>query len=303
VQSDTEFTARLLAAMDLLPAEVSDLSALLIRLGPRSLTEHIDEAGYDRDLGDYLRSNIDCDRLRYWQNACTRMLTDIPDAIAVSVISEDYPVNLFKCHDLPPVLFVRGNLCKEDAMGVAIIGSRKASTSELRAANDLARAAAEARLTVVSGLATGVDTIAHQKTLSVGGRTIAVLGCGLDRLSHNIELSDEIAKNGAVLTPYRPGAPATRSSLISRNAVISGLSIVSIVVAAGPQSGSISEAEAAMRQGRKVLLWAPSLERYRWARSFVSANAKAEFFDRPGDMIEFIRREVDSMSRDHETGR
>lgn len=296
VQPDTEFTARLLAAMDLLPAEGSDLSALLLRIGIRGLTEPVDDVGYDADLANYLRKNIGRDRLQFWRHALACMLAEVPDAAATSVVDKNYPANLLNCFDLPPLLFLRGNVSPDDALSVAIVGSRKASASELQAAAELARIAGEANITVVSGLANGVDTRAHQSTLATGGRTFAVIGCGLDRLTHNLELSNQVCRGGAVLTPYRPGAPTTRSSLIARNAVISGLSLVSVIVAADPQSGSLSEAEAAIRQGRKVLLWAPSLKRQRWAQAFVDTSPRVAFLEDSADLINLIDQEATVMS-------
>lgn len=296
MQADSELTTRLLAAIDLLPAEGSDLSALLLAAGTRGLTEPVDDARYEADLADYLRKNIGQDRLQFWRGALDQMLAEVPDATATSVVNKSYPPNLLRCFDLPPILFVRGHVSPGDAVSVAIVGSRRASASDLQAATDLARVAAEADIAVVSGLATGVDTSAHQSTLSAGGRTLAVIGCGLDRLTHNLGLSNRICRSGAVLTPYRPGAPATRSSFVARNAVISGLSLVSVIVAASPQSGSFSEAEAAVRQGRKVLLWAPSLERHRWAQSFVSSNPSVAFFEDPADLISLVSQEAQIMS-------
>jgi DNA processing protein len=303
MHDDTELTARLLAAIDLLPADGSDLSVLLLTAGVRGLTEPVNQVGYDADLANYLRNNIDHDRLQFWHSALTSMYSDVPDATVISVIDKDYPANLLDCFDLPPVLFVRGNFSSADNWSVAIVGSRDASDSELEAADNLARAAAEANIPVVSGLATGVDTSAHESALSAGGRTLAVIGCGLDRLEHNLGLSDQISRSGAVLTPYRPGAPTTRSSLVARNAVISGLSLVSVLVAAGPQSGSFSEAEAAIRQGRKVLLWAPSLEAHRWAQMFVDSNPNAAFFEDPAELVEVMRQSSEAGGKDHEPAR
>jgi DNA protecting protein DprA len=295
MHSATDFAVRLLAAMDLLPAEGSDLSALLLAGGAQALTEATPQVGYDAKLARYLRENISHDRLQFWSRELTRMLTQKPDATVTSVIGKAYPTNLLACFDRPPVLFARGNVSLDDALSVAIIGSRKASESELKAAADLAIAAGEANITVVSGLSPGIDTTAHESTLHAGGRTFAVIGCGLDRLTHNLELSDQICRRGAVLTPYRPGAPTTRSSLVARNAVISGLSLISIVVAANPKSGSLSEAEAAIRQDRKVLLWAPSLEPQGWARKFVDCNNGVAFFDDAAELVRLTHKEFEVM--------
>jgi DNA processing protein len=297
VEVDIELTAQLLAAMDLLPAEKNDLSALLIKLGPRGLTEPVEVTSYATGLAKYLRDNVDDCRIKFWLRELVRMSLEIPDASAISVIDNTYPSNLLDCFDLPPILFFRGTVSSDDNSSIAIVGSRKASSFELRTAAKLARIAGEANITVVSGLAAGVDEQAHQGALHVGGRTLAIIGCGLDRLAGNLELSSRICRNGAVLTPYRPGSPTTRSSLVARNAVISGLSLVSVVVAAGPQSGSFSEAEAAVRQGRRVLFWAPSLEGQPWARIFVESNPRVSFFDDPTEIVKLTSREAETMNR------
>lgn len=293
----TDLTVRLLAAMDLLPAEGSDLSALLLEGGAEALTEPTHHVGYDAKLATYLCENINYDRLQFWSRELTRISLEMPDATVTSVIGKAYPANLLSCYDLPPVLFFRGSISSDDALSVAIVGSRKASEPELKAAADLAVAAGEAHISVVSGLATGIDTIAHKSTLEAGGRTLAVIGCGLDRLTHNLELSTQIRGSGALLTPYRPGAPTTRSSLVARNSVISGLSLISIVVAASPRSGSLAEAEAAIRQDRKVLFWAPSLEPQGWARKFVDCNHGATFFDDVAEPVRLAYEKFEVMKR------
>jgi DNA processing protein len=295
MQLATDRMTRLLAAMDLLPAEGSDLSALLLKIGAEALFEPTDQIGYDAKLAEYLRENISHDRIQFWARELARLSIQVPDATVTSVVGESYPKNLLSCFDLPPVLFIRGSVSPDDAVSIAIVGSRKASESELKAAADLASAAREGNITVVSGLAAGIDTKAHQGALRLGGRTIAVIGCGLDRLTHNLELADKICKNGAVLTPYRPGAPTTRSSLVARNAIISGLAAISIIVAADPKSGSLSEAEAAIRQGRKVLFWAPSLESQSWAWRFADCNPNVAFLDSAVDLVGLTYREVELM--------
>nr|MBI2905511.1 DNA-protecting protein DprA [Chloroflexota bacterium] len=157
--------------------------------------------------------------------------------------------------DAPMVLFVRGAIKKEDAQAVAIVGTREPSQRALEAATTLGRELAARGLTVVSGLALGVDTAAHRGAIdSDGGRTLAVLGSGI-RFIHpkeNTELAEEIVSNGALLSELHPNTPPRGPQLMARDRIISGLSRAVIVVEAGEKSGSLDTAARAKKQGRAV---------------------------------------------------
>ncbi|MGN0571065.1 MAG: DNA-processing protein DprA [Candidatus Fimenecus sp.] len=166
-----------------------------------------------------------------------------------------YPQGLRELRNFPPVLFLQGDkevLLRE--VKLAIVGTRKATNYSLRVAAALAQALSAAGVTVVSGGALGIDSAAHTGALRAGGKTIAVLGCGLgtDYLRENAALRREISENGALLTEFLPFSPASRTTFPLRNRIISALSLGTVVVEAGERSGSLITARYAMEQGRDV---------------------------------------------------
>lgn len=177
------------------------------------------------------------------------------EGIRVIEFSEpDYPDNLKSLIDSPPVLFVKGELQPRDALAIAVVGTRKASNAGLSASRWLAREMAKAGLTVVSGLARGVDAAAHWGALEAGGRTIAVLGCGVDVVypPEHVRLKAEIEKQGAVVSEFPPGTPPYAWNFPARNRIISGLSLGVVVAEAGEKSGALITADFALEQGREV---------------------------------------------------
>lgn len=164
-----------------------------------------------------------------------------------------YPELLRHIPDPPPLLYLYGHL-EPDAAHIAIVGSRKATAYGRTSARQLARQLAEQGMVVVSGMARGIDTAAHQGALEASGRTVAVLGSGLKRIypAENRTLFDHIAKNGAVLSEYALDAEPEAHHFPQRNRVISGLSLGTIVVEAAQRSGSLITARLAAEQGREV---------------------------------------------------
>jgi len=165
-----------------------------------------------------------------------------------------YPQLLIQTTDAPLVLFCRGGLAPEDARAVAIVGTRSATPYGVRMARNLAAGLAERGVTVVSGMARGVDTEAHRAALEAGGRTIAILGSGLDIVypAENKSLARAIADRGAVLTEFSLGTRPLGSNFPRRNRVISGIAHGVVVVEAAARSGSLITARAALDQGREV---------------------------------------------------
>ena len=191
-------------------------------------------------------------------------LDDLDDEIAnlsdgdIGLITWDdaeYPVNLRRVDDAPPVLFVRGDLIASDENAVAIVGTREPSPRSAEFARSLARSLAERGVTIVSGLASGADTAAHQGALeATGGRTLGVLGSGV-RFIHpreNAELAESMVGRGALISEFHPNTPPSGPNLMARDRVVSGLSRAVIVVEAGLKSGSLDTAAKARRQGRAV---------------------------------------------------
>jgi DNA processing protein len=165
-----------------------------------------------------------------------------------------YPRLLRQLDDAPPVLFVKGEITEADAWAVAIVGTRRASAYGRQAAEMLASDLARSHITVVSGMARGIDAIAHQAALTGGGRTLAVLGCGVDVVypPEHRRLAQEIAESGALVSDYALGTPPDAANFPPRNRIISGLSLGVVVIEADERSGALITTEFAAEQGRDV---------------------------------------------------
>jgi DNA processing protein len=165
-----------------------------------------------------------------------------------------YPSCLLEIPDPPPLLYCRGELMPRDGMAIAIVGSRRCTPYGLRQAERLAQSLARVGLTVVSGLARGIDAAAHHGALKAGGRTIAVLANGLASVypPEHEELAVDIAESGALLSEMPMGQVPMAQLFTQRNRIISGLCLGVIVVEATPRSGSLSTARHAMEQNREV---------------------------------------------------
>ena len=154
----------------------------------------------------------------------------------------------------PPTLWVSGTLLPTDSLAVAIVGARRATSYGVDVAERLAGELAMRGVTIVSGLARGIDTAAHRGALAAGGRTIAVFGTGIDRRypPENRALADEIAAHGALVSQFEPGTPPLTWNFPTRNRTIAGLSLGVVVVEAAERSGALSTASAAGDFGREV---------------------------------------------------
>src|SRR5688572_25773151 len=166
-----------------------------------------------------------------------------------------FPAALAVLSDLPPVLWYRGHLSVTETPAIAIVGSRSASAVAIETASKLSADVGAAGITVVSGLARGVDSAAHRGALRTG-RTIAVLGSGLDHVypSEHVPLAQEIARAGLVVSEFAPTAPPLPHHFPMRNRLISGLSLATVVIEASEKSGSLITASCALDQGREVMV-------------------------------------------------
>ena len=166
-----------------------------------------------------------------------------------------YPTALAAIHDPPPQLWVRGQPDVLRAPTVAIVGSRTASPYALEVSRRLGADLARRNVTVVSGMARGVDSAAHRGALEGGGTTVAVFGCGVDVIypPEHRALAERICEHGAIVSEFRPGTPPLKSHFPRRNRIISGLSLAVVVVEAAEGSGSLITADFALEQGRAVL--------------------------------------------------
>lgn len=169
-------------------------------------------------------------------------------------MDEAYPQRLKEIEQPPPVLFLRGEITPEDTWAVAIVGTRKVTSYGRQITEEISTYLAANGVTIVSGLARGVDAIAHNAALKAGGRSLAVLGSGVDRIypPENRALAEKMVEHGAVLSDYTPGTPPEASNFPPRNRIISGLSMAVIVIEAGETSGALITAEFAAEQGREI---------------------------------------------------
>jgi len=175
--------------------------------------------------------------------------------ISVLTWADDaYPRLLREIDQPPPVIYVRGSIAEQDETSVAIVGTRRMSVYGRQVSEELGAFLGSHGVTVVSGLARGVDRIAHEAAMKAGGRTIAVLGSGVDRIypPEHRGLSEHIMQQGAVISDYAPGTPPESINFPPRNRIISGLSLATVVIEASEESGALITANFAANQGREV---------------------------------------------------
>lgn len=184
--------------------------------------------------------------LQSWANAGIRCCT---------YWDPDYPAPLREIPEFPPILFAHGEL-RTDDVGVSVIGSRSASDQGIAQARNIASLLVDAGITVVSGLAAGIDTAAHTGAFAAGGRTVAVLGTGIRRHypAKNRFLQDEIAARGLLISQFWPDAPPSRTSFPARNATMSGYGRATIIVEAREHSGARIQARVGLAHGRPLVL-------------------------------------------------
>ncbi|MFH0826379.1 MAG: DNA-processing protein DprA, partial [Candidatus Omnitrophota bacterium] len=172
----------------------------------------------------------------------------------VTLEDKDYPANLKHIPDPPIVLYIKGSIQREDRLAIGIVGSRRATFYGLTQAERFASELSERGLTIVSGLARGIDTCAHKGALKRGGRTLAVMGSGFRHIypEENIGLAEDISKSGAVISEFSFDTPPLKENFPCRNRVISGLSLGVLVAEAAQTSGALITADFALEQGREV---------------------------------------------------
>jgi len=177
------------------------------------------------------------------------------DARRVTREAVEFPAQLRAIPLSPPEIYVRGELAAEDALAVAVVGARDATPYGLEVAGRLAEELAARGVTVVSGLARGIDSAAHRGALRAGGRTVAVLGSGIDVVypPENRRLAAQIEGRGAVVSQFAPGTPPLAQNFPARNRVIAGLALGVVVVEATERSGSLITAALAAELGREVM--------------------------------------------------
>lgn len=176
------------------------------------------------------------------------------DISVVTILDQDYPNALREIADPPPILYLKGSLHNDDKLAISIVGSRKASYYGKQMAEKFTRSLAQMGFTIVSGMARGIDTVAHQTAVKEGARTIAFLGSGIDVIypKENRHLLQNIIKNGAVVSEFPLGTKPLATNFPQRNRLISGLSIGTVVIEATLKSGTFTTVKWALEQGKEV---------------------------------------------------
>lgn len=211
----------------------------------------------------------------------------------VTVLDAQYPVWLRGVHQMPPLLFTQGAL-RADECGVSVVGSRAATARGRSIAAHVAEGLVERGISVISGLADGIDGAAHEATLRAGGRPIGVIGTGIRRVypaSHR-DLHEQVAAAGALVSQFWPDAPPTKQSFPMRNATMSGLGRASVIVEAGERSGTRIQARVAVEHGRPVILTDAVVKATSWGQAMAHrpgvyvAGSTAEVMDLVADLLD-----------------
>ncbi len=211
----------------------------------------------ERALAEVVRPTLARQIMQYTEVVDVKDQERRMDACGATLLTLDdtaYPWRLGEIYDPPLALFVRGTLLPEDEHAVAMVGTRRPTPYGIRMAEKLARELATRGITVVSGLASGIDAAAHRGALEAGGRTIAVLGNGVDVVypRENRELTDQIIAGGCIISQFPMGYQPNKGHFPRRNRVISGMTLGTVVVQAPRDSGALITAHAAVEQGREV---------------------------------------------------
>jgi DNA processing protein len=218
----------------------------------------------------------------------------------VSILDEDYPARLRGIHQAPPVIFTLGTVLADDP-AVSVVGSRQASAQGLAMAAQVARELTARKITVVSGLARGIDTAALRAALDAGGRAVAVIGTGIGRTypPENRALQQEVARRGLVLSQFWPDAPPQKHTFLMRNATMSGYGLATVVVEAGERSGARAQARMAVEHGRQVILTDQVVVRNEWAQALLGRPGVhvASSVDRVLETVEQVAAMWDELRR------
>jgi len=208
-----------------------------------------------------------------------------------------YPQNLLNIYDRPPYIYVLGSLNSDD-INIAIVGSRMASTYGKYTTEKISRELALKGITVVSGMARGIDSAAHRGAITAHGRTVAILGSGLDVIypPENEKLFADIIQNGAVISEFPPGTPPRSTNFPARNRIISGMSFGVVIVEAGEKSGSLITARLALEQGREVFAVPGSIDSAgsRGTNKLIKQGAK--LIENTDDILEEIIPQIERTS-------
>lgn len=232
---------------------------------------------------------------RDWEKADREVDLALSSGVSILKYTDPlYPKSLLNIYDFPPLLYVRGDL-RESDICVAVVGSRAASSYGRYVTDRLCRDLAFNGVTIVSGLARGIDAAAHRAALTAKGRTIAVLGCGIDVIypGENRELYAGIPKSGAIVTEFPFGTPPNAHNFPARNRIISGLSLGVVIIEATEKSGSLITARTALDQGREVFAVPGIIDAPGSRGTHMLLKQGAKLVENANDILEEIAPQVD----------
>jgi DNA processing protein len=242
------------------------------------------------DMGDAIADLFDqvewdevernAEQIQRWGASGVRLLT---------VLDEAYPINLREIYNRPPFLFVRGDLLPTDSRAIAVVGTRQASEQGRSQARQLAVDLSDRGVTVLSGLALGIDAAAHEGALDAGGRTVAVLGTGINRVyppAHR-DLASRILQHGAQVSQFWPDAPPTQSTFPMRNVVTSGIALGTVVVEASGKSGARLQARLCLDHGKRLFLVRSLVMHEEWAQRYAERPG-ATVVESVDDVVEVV---------------
>ena len=287
--------AALLALTETSPRPWHEVAGLVEGLGSASAVVDGSSAVVDEGENELLRALTErttVDMVARWGEVIEATLDRIPGSHLLTVLDSDYPENLRKVFNHPPFLFVRGKINHDDARSVAVVGTRRASPEGRKRAHELAVELAGRGVTVISGLATGIDTCAHTGALDGGGRTIAVMGTGIDRIypRENEPLAEQIVDQGALISQFWPGSPPRSSNFPLRNVVTSGIAVGTVVIEANATSGAKMQARLALEHGKRVLLMDDLVMHEEWAQRYAKRRG-AEVVSSVEDILVVLDKE------------
>lgn len=218
----------------------------------------------------------------------------------ITMYDKEYPKLLAEAPDGPAILYIRGSLAALKIPSIGVVGSRKFSHYGQKVAYQLSKSCSEAGLGIVSGLALGIDAVAHKAVLDVGGITIGVLGCGLDRIypASNLALGREIIeKNGAVISEFPPGTPPMKYNFPARNRIIAGLTLGTLVVEAAEQSGALITAYQALEYNREVFAVPGNIDSETSKGTNILIQKGAKLVTKPEDILEEFNIEAKNIEQ------
>jgi len=244
---------------------------------------------------EYLINNLQPEN---WQNICD--LIEQYNIKFVSIMNDNYPESLKNIFDPPPFLFYRGNIQKDDfRRTLGVVGTRKASNYGKLMTKKIVQELALSGFTIVSGLAYGIDTISHLAALDMGARTYAVMGTGVDQIypSQNRELAERILENGVLISEFTPGSKAEKWNFPTRNRIISGLSLGSLIIEGDKKSGALLTAKFAMDQNRDVFALPGDINRSQAEGPNYLIKLGAKIVTRASDILEEYELVMDSQNK------